>query len=419
LTPHHADNQNLIAYICNYIYLRYNLVGKYNVIQWRLPIGLNHSPYKEHSQTPKHDPLSKKESSIYRSPAKHAAAAFQRQSSYKRRLILVFSALALVIVVIAINVGASDTHPRMVLRALLGLEDGLASVVIWNIRLPRIIAGVVAGIGLATAGCVMQTCLHNPLASPFTLGISNAAAFGANLAIVFFNAGTMYSSTQDAVFINNPYIVTLSAFIFSLTSMILILFLARLRGFSPESVILAGVAFGSLFGAGSTLVQYFAEDIQVAAMVFWTFGDLGRVSWKEAVILSALSLCGLFYFLLHRWNYNTLESGEDTARGLGVNVEGVRFKSMLVASLITAAAVSFMGIIGFIGLIAPQMMRRMLGFDHRFLIPASAVTGAAILIFADTIARTLISPVVLPVGAITSFFGAPLFLFILAKGYYR
>ena len=348
-----------------------------------------------------------------------AAAAFQRQSAYKRRLILLISALALIMAVIAINAGAADTHPVQVLRALLGLENGLSSVVIWNIRLPRIAAGITAGIGLAAAGCVMQTCLRNPLASPFTLGISNAAAFGANLAIVFFNAGTMYSSTQDAVFINNPYLVTISAFVFSLLSMILILFLARLRGFSPESVVLAGVAFGSLFAAGSALVQYFADDIQVAAMVFWTFGDLGRVSWLEAAILSTLTISALLYFMIHRWNYNTLESGEDTARGLGVNVEKVRFQSMLAASLVTAAAVSFMGIIGFIGLIAPQMMRRVLGNDHRYLILASGVTGAALLLFADTMARTLVSPAVLPVGAITSFFGAPLFLLILAKGYYR
>jgi iron complex transport system permease protein len=202
-------------------------------------------------------------------------------------------------------------------------------------------------------------------------------------------------------------------------AMSLILLLARQRGFSPESVVLAGVAFGSLFSAGSTLVQYFAQDAQVAAMVFWTFGDLGRVSWREVGILAVPTIAALVYFSLHRWNYNALDSGEDAAKGLGVHVEQIRFRTMLAASMVTAVAVAFMGIIGFIGLIAPQMMRRILGVDHRFLIPASAITGAALLLFADTMARTLISPVVLPVGAITSFFGAPLFLFILAKGYSR
>jgi iron complex transport system permease protein len=361
----------------------------------------------------------RKQVSIGGSSSNPAAEAFLRQSSRKRRLILGLALLTLLLTVIAMNAGAANTNPMQVLRALLGLESGISSVVVWNIRLPRVIAGIVAGIGLAVAGCVMQTSLRNPLASPFTLGISNAAAFGANLAIVFLGAGTLHSNTHDAVFIANPYTVTISAFVFSMTAMILILLLARLRGFSPESVVLAGVAFGSLFAAGSTLVQYFAEDVQVAAMVFWAFGDLGRVSWQEVAILSALTVAALIYFLLHRWNYNALESGEDAAKGLGVHVEQIRFRSMLAASLITAVAVSFMGIIGFIGLIAPQMMRRVLGIDHRFLIPASAVTGAALLLFADTLARTLISPVVLPVGAITSFFGAPLFLFILAKGYSR
>jgi len=348
-----------------------------------------------------------------------ATVAFLRQSARKQRLILGLAALTLLLAVIAINAGAADTDPLQVLRTLLGLESGISNVVIWNIRLPRVVAGIVAGVGLAVAGCVMQTCLRNPLASPFPLGISNAAAFGANLAIVFLGAGTLHSNTHDAVFIANPCTVTVSAFVFAMVAMSLILLLARLRGFSPESVVLAGVAFGSLFAAGSTLVQYFAEDVQVAAMVFWTFGDLGRVSWQEVGILTALTVAALVYFLLHRWNYNALESGEDAAKGLGVPVEQVRFRSMLAASLITAVAVAFMGIIGFIGLIAPQMMRRILGIDHRFLIPASAVTGAALLLFADTLARTLISPVVLPVGAITSFFGAPLFLLILAKGYSR
>jgi iron complex transport system permease protein len=347
------------------------------------------------------------------------AAAFQRQVRRKKGIIWGLLLLTLLLALLAINAGAADTQPWQVLRALLRLESGVSNVVVWNIRLPRVIAAIVAGAGLAVAGCVMQTGLRNPLASPFTLGIASAAAFGANLAIVFLGAGTLHSNTHDAVFIANPYTVPLSAFMFSLAAMLSILLLARLRGFSPESVVLAGVAFGSLFAAGTTLIQYFAEDVQVAAMVFWTFGDLGRVSWPEVGILTAVTAVAFIYFLLHRWDYNALESGEDAAQGLGVQVQQIRFRSMLAASLVTAVAVAFMGIIGFIGLIAPQMMRRVIGVDHRFLIPASAASGAALLLLADTLARTLISPVVLPVGAITAFFGAPLFLFILTKGYSR
>lgn len=346
-----------------------------------------------------------------------AVTAFQHHSARKNLFILILTVITLGLAVIAINAGAANTNPLQVLHALLGLETGTPGIVIWNIRLPRVIAGIVAGAGLGVAGCVMQTNLRNPLASPSTLGISNAAAFGANLAIVLFGAGTLQSNTHDAVFISNPYIVTVTAFAFSILAMIMILLLARLRGFSPESVVLAGVAFGSLFTAGSTLLQYFAEDVQVAAMVFWTFGDLGRISWKEVAILTAVISASFVYFQIHRWDYNALDSSADTAKSLGVQVERVRFGAMFAASLVSAVAVSFMGIIGFVGLIAPQMMRRILGVDHRFLIPASAICGSALLLCSDTLARTMISPVVLPVGAITSFFGAPLFLFLLAKGY--
>ena len=184
-------------------------------------------------------------------------------------------------------------------------------------------------------------------------------------------------------------------------------------------MVLAGVALGSLFTAGTMFLQYFADDVQLAAMVFWTFGDVARAGWNELGVMTTVTGVAALFFMFNAWNYNAVDAGDETALSLGVQVRRVRFLGMLLASLITAVAVAFMGIIGFIGLIAPQMMRRILGVDHRFLIPASAVAGAALLLFADTMARTLISPVVLPVGAITSFFGAPLFLFILAKGYSR
>lgn len=345
--------------------------------------------------------------------------SYMKSITHKRLVLWGLVLLLICLAVLGISAGALNLNLLQVVRTLLGLESGQAQTVIWNIRLPRIAAGIVAGAGLSIAGCVMQTCLRNPLASPSTLGISNAAAFGANLAIVFFGAGSTRSNTADAIFISNPYAVTISAFVFSLVAMALILTLTGLRGFSPESVVLAGVAFGSLFTAGSTLVQYFAQDAQVAAMVFWTFGDLGRISWREAAILTVVTMAAIVYFMLRRWDYNALDSGEDSAKSLGVNVERVRFGGMLVSSMITAVAVSFMGIIGFIGLIGPQIMRSIIGPDKRFLIPASALAGACLLLFSDTLARTVISPVVLPVGAITSFFGAPLFLFLLARGYRR
>jgi iron complex transport system permease protein len=193
--------------------------------------------------------------------------------------------------------------------------------------------------------------------------------------------------------------------------------LAKLRGFLPESIILAGVALGSLFTAGTTLIQYFADDVEVAAAVFWTFGDLGRISWKEVLIITMVISLAFIYFMFRRWDYNALDSGEESAKSLGVNVERVRLGGMFVSSIITAVSVSFLGIIGFIGLISPQIVRRVIGGDHRFLIPISAIMGSLLLLFSDTLARTVIAPVILPVGAITSFLGAPLFLYLLLRGY--
>lgn len=344
---------------------------------------------------------------------------YGRYIGRKRAILLVLILLILVMGLVALNTGSIALNPLQVLKTLLGSGSQEADVAIWNIRLPRILAGIVAGAGLSVAGCVMQNNLRNPLASPSTLGISNAAAFGANVAIILLGAGTVASSGAGLVIINNPYLVTISAFLFAMIATVLILGLARLGGFSPEAIVLAGVALGSLFSAGTAIIQYFAEDVKVAAVVFWTFGDLGRGAWNEVFIMAILMILALGYFIAKGWDYNAISSGEETAQGLGVNVDRVRLAGMFTASLITAVAVSFLGIIAFIGLVGPQITRRIIGDDYRFLIPASALIGSLILLAADTAARTVISPVVLPVGAVTSFLGAPLFLYLLVRGYKR
>lgn len=350
----------------------------------------------------------------YRSVLNREAAQGYAQYTGRKTMVVVFLALLTVVLAIwAVNAGSAELTPAQVIMALLGRGQENAPVVVWNIRLPRVLAALIAGAGLSAAGCVMQNILRNPLASPFTLGISQGAAFGAALAIVFFGAGTMQSTGAGAVMINNPYTVTVSAFTWSMAATVVMLFLAKFVGARPEAMILAGVALGSLFAAATTLIQYFAQEIQVAAIVFWTFGDLGRVSWSNVNMMLILLLLALLYFMLRRWDYNALAGGEETARGLGVEVERVRVLGMLLSSLLTAVTVAFMGIIGFIGLVAPHMMRKIIGDDHRFLIPGAAVMGSLLLLAADTLARTIIKPVTLPVGAVTSFMGAPLFIYLL------
>jgi iron complex transport system permease protein len=344
---------------------------------------------------------------------------YNKYTTRKRAVILLLFILIIIASIFEINVGSTILNVFQVLQAFIGNGTEVSDIVIWQIRLPRIMAAIVAGAGLSVAGCVMQNNLRNPLASPSTLGISNAAAFGANLAIIIFGAGSIQSTGTDAVIINNPYLVTVSAFMWAMVGTVIILLLARFREFSPEAMVLAGVALSSLFSAGTILIQYFAQDVQIAAAVFWTFGDLGRASWNEVVILAFVVSLAVIYFILRRWDYNALDSGEETAKSLGVHVQNVRIGGMFVSSLITAVAVSFLGIIGFVGLVGPQIMRRIIGGDHRYLIPASALTGSLLLLVSDILARTVVSPVVLPLGAITSFFGAPLFLYLLARGHQK
>lgn len=342
--------------------------------------------------------------------------AYHEHIRRKWLIVFVLAVLVFLLMLVSVNAGASKLNPLEVLRTILGQGDEKAAIAVWRIRMPRVIAALVAGAGLSVAGCVMQNTLKNPLASPSTLGISSAAIFGANLAIIVFGAGTVLNTAGDAVAINNPYLVTICAFVCSMAAMAVILGLAKMRGFSPQSIVLAGVALGSLFSAGTTIIQYFAPDVKIAAAIFWTFGDLGRASWKEVLILGLIVAAGTIFFFFQRWNYNALANGEETARSLGLNTQRVRFWGLLLSALITSVAVSFLGMIGFIGLIGPQIMRRIVGADHRFLIPTSALAGSAILLIADTLARTVISPVVLPVGAITSLFGGPMFLYLLMRG---
>ncbi|MBC7230798.1 MAG: iron ABC transporter permease [Actinobacteria bacterium] len=328
-------------------------------------------------------------------------------------------AATLALGVFAMTLGSADVSPLQVLRALTGQADQRTAQIVIHIRLVRVLAAVVAGIGLSVAGCVMQGVLLNPLASDYTLGVSQGAAFGAALAIVAMGAGSVQSTGADAVLIRNPYLVTVAAFAGAISATLAVLLLARYKGISPEAMVLAGIAFGSLFSAGTVITQYFASDVQVASIVFWTFGDIGRASWQELGIMSAITLPAAAYFILNRWNYNALVSGDDTARSLGVDVARTRMAGMFLASLITAVAVSFLGIIAFVGLVSPHLVRRAIGSDYRFLLPGACAMGALLLLASDTLSRTVVAPVVLPVGAITSFMGAPLFLYLLAKGYRR
>lgn len=276
--------------------------------------------------------------------------------------------------------------------------------VVWGLRLHRIMTAIVAGMGLAVAGAVMQGILKNPLASPFTLGIASAASFGAALAIVL-----------GAGFAGGEYLIIGNAFVFTMLASFTVYGLARYRGITSETMILAGIAIMYLFSAMTSFLQYIGRSEQVQEVVFWMMGSLSRSSWDKFWMICAVLLICLPYLILKSWDINAMGAGDEIAKSLGVNVEWVRVVSMMLASLITASIICFTGTIGFIGLVSPHLTRMAIGGDHRFLIPASALVGAILLLAADTAARTVMAPVILPVGIMTSFLGVPFFIYLFLK----
>lgn len=350
-----------------------------------------------------------------------AAANLRQYERYTRRkqAALVLALLVtLTAALLYMGIGSIRLRPAEILQVFFGGGEAKQVTAVRNIRLPRVLAAMLIGAILAAAGAVMQCVLRNPLASASTLGVSQGAAFGAALGIIVFGGGMITNSNSNStVSISNPYIVTLCAFAFGSVSSLVVIAISRLkREMGPGGLILAGTALSAMFSGGSTLLQYFADDTSLGAVVFWTFGNLGNVGWRDLRFLAVIfALCFAFY-LYNRWNYNAMEAGYDTAKSLGVNAERLMLLSMAVCSLSAAAAVSFAGIISFVGLIAPHMMRFFVGKDHRYLIPGSAVCGALLLILADAAAKLIAPPVILPIGAIMSFIGGPVFLILLFRG---
>ena len=287
----------------------------------------------------------------------------------------------------------------------------LDRTIVWHLRLPRVMMGVVAGAGLAVAGVVMQGVTRNPLVSPFTIGISPAAAFGASIAIIW---------GATALPAGGRYIIVGAAFLSAFLCVLLVLFIASLRGISVTTIILTGIALTYLFSALTATIQFIATEEQLAAVVHWTFGTLNRATWDEVGITAIFFAICLPVFFWNAWAYNALASGGDeTATSLGFNVKRIRVVTSLLAVLITAAVVSFTGVIGFVGLAAPHIARLLIGSDHRYLLPFSCCAGAVLLLLADTLGRTLFAPAVLPVGIVVSYLGVPLFvhLIILRRKY--
>jgi ABC-type Fe3+-siderophore transport system, permease component len=337
-----------------------------------------------------------------------------RRITAKRALFIAITVILLVVIAgIALALGSADMSFLDAYAAVFARffpnwfnATPLAYTVVWTLRLPRILLAIGAGAALAMGGCSTQAILRNPIATPYTLGVSAGAGLGAAIGIILGKG--LLGGSSDFSIIGN-------AFLFSLIPVVVILLLVKRSGASPETMILAGVAMVYIFSACTTILQYFADSNAVAATVFWLVGDLSRAAWYQLpYVFGVLLLCfGVNLWLA--WDINAMKMGDDTAKSLGVEVDRTRRISLIVACLSTAIVVAFTGAIGFICLVAPHICRAFVGQDQRVLIIGSALVGSVMLLVADIFARRLIAPIVLPVGAITAFLGGPLLLYLLIK----
>lgn len=321
------------------------------------------------------------------------------------RLFVLLVALALVTLIIGVIVGPVYIPFREILSYLVGQGNGAASsrqLIILQIRLPRVLLGLLAGYSLAISGGTMQGLFRNPLASPYILGIASGAATGASLVILMNLRGAFF--------------LPLGAFVGGSLAVGVVYRLAQERGgrTSVYTLILAGVAVGALFSAVTSFSIFLSSGSErMSDIIFWTMGGLGRANWTYLHVLAPLVLLGSLFIMLLSRDLNALALGEEGAFHLGIHPEWTKRILLGLATFLTSATVAFAGTIGFVGLITPHMMRLIMGPDHRFLLPATGITGAIFLACADMAARTVVRPAELPVGIITAFLGAPFFLYLL------
>lgn len=280
-------------------------------------------------------------------------------------------------------------------------ETVIDDKIIVYLRLPRICLAILTGFGLAVSGVMMQSVTRNFLVSPFTLGVSSAAAFGASLCIVFGSATVMF---------NDIYIIS-SAFFASMVSIIIVFLVSKKIGITANSIVLVGIALNYFFGAMTAALQFFAQENKLAAVVQWTFGTFNKANWEAVIVIFFIVLLTCLYSPNLYLKWDAMATGDDEhIKSLGVNPEILRAKTMFLAILLTATIISFTGVIGFIGLIAPHMGRFIVGNNHKFLFPVTGLIGALLLLIADTIGRFILYPVNVPVGIVVSFLGVPLFI---------
>ncbi|WP_137151492.1 iron ABC transporter permease [Devosia sp. FKR38] len=283
-------------------------------------------------------------------------------------------------------------------------------VVVWDIRMPMALMAVITGAALSLAGAQMQTILANPLASPFTLGISAAASFGAALALVLGVSLVPFAGM---------FMVPLNAFAMALVATLIIHFISQMRGVTVQTVVLLGIALVFTFNALLAFLQYLATEQALQSVVFWTMGSLTKATWEKIWITLVVLLLAIPLFARHAWALTAIRLGEDKAASFGVNVRRIRLETMFIVALLAAVPVSFVGTIGFVGLVGPHIARMVVGEDQRFFLPTAILCGALLLSVTSVVSKSILPGVVFPIGIITALVGVPFFFSLILSNVRR
>ncbi len=322
------------------------------------------------------------------------------RTAWRLTILILFAFLAVLGSFLSLTKGSSVITMEQIVELLLNPGTDPQSQIIWNIRMPRTIVGALVGINLSLSGAILQAIMRNPLADPHIIGISSGAGLAGVVIMILFPA--------------LEYLITPVAFVGAMLAAICIYILAWKNGIKPVRIILAGVAVSAFLSAGISGLMIFYSD-RVHGALMWMVGGLAARSWPHVNIILPYAIIGLVLALASAAYLNILQLGDEMARGLGVNVEVTRIVMTAIAALLAASAVSVVGLLGFVGLVVPHAARLLIGSDYRFLLPAAALLGVAIVTLSDTFARVIFAPIELPVGIIMAFLGAPFFLFLLRR----
>ena len=331
----------------------------------------------------------------------------------KRRLVIILLLCGLIGVVIwGLAVGGSSVRLDKVFQAIGDKITGQETIsetdsyIATAIRIPRVLVAVGAGAALGLSGLLMQGIFQNPLVSPYTLGISNGASFGACLAIV------LSSSISIPL---GMYLTPAFAFAFAMLTMVFVFTLVKFSGHSTKSLVLTGVAIGYLFSSLVSILKYVSDTKELPELVFWTMGSLAGITWEVlAIVFGVLAVCVIISLIIS-WDLNIMTFGREEAIALGVNYKRKQTIVFILTTILTATTVSFTGVIGFVGLVAPHITRMIIGNDFRYGIPVTCFLGSLLLLVSDTIARTVIAPTELPVGIVTSLIGVPFYIYLVLR----